>query len=162
MANATVRPISQAKISPLLFTKPPLCAWPRSASPRYEISNFARPGFESLHNLKYWQLAPYIGFGADAHSFDGERRWKNPELIGDYLDRASQPPSQPADPTEHFWVGLRLLNGIEPSAEEWRTHRQPIHRLIHQGLLERSGSLLRLTDRGVMFSNEVFEEFLPA
>jgi coproporphyrinogen III oxidase-like Fe-S oxidoreductase len=38
---------------------------------RYEISNFARPGFESLHNLKYWQLEPYAGFGADAHSFDG-------------------------------------------------------------------------------------------
>ena len=45
--------------------------------PRYEISNFARPGFESLHNLKYWTLEPYIGFGVDAHSFDGSLRWSN-------------------------------------------------------------------------------------
>ena len=130
--------------------------------PRYEISNFARPGYESLHNLKYWHLAPYIGFGADTHSFDGARRWQNPESIDDYLHRAPKPPSQPADPTEHFWVGLRLMHGIEPTAEEWRTHRTPIHRLVDQGLLERSGALLRLTDRGVLFSNEVFEEFLPA
>lgn len=55
---------------------------------RYEISNFARPGFESLHNLKYWQLAPYIGFGADAHSYDGSRRWSNPELPAEYVARA--------------------------------------------------------------------------
>ena len=49
---------------------------------RYEISNFARPGIESLHNLKYWLLEPYIGFGADAHSFDGRRRWSNVEIAG--------------------------------------------------------------------------------
>ena len=45
---------------------------------RYEISNFARPGFESRHNLKYWRREPYLGFGADAHSFDGALRWQNP------------------------------------------------------------------------------------
>ena len=45
----------------------------------YEISNFARPGFESLHNLKYWRLEPYTGFGADAHSFDGDMRRQNVE-----------------------------------------------------------------------------------
>jgi oxygen-independent coproporphyrinogen-3 oxidase len=45
--------------------------------PRYEISNFARPGFESRHNLKYWRREPYLGFGADAHSFDGSMRWQN-------------------------------------------------------------------------------------
>ena len=45
---------------------------------RYEISNFARPGFESLHNLKYWRLEPYVGFGADAHSCDDGRRRNSP------------------------------------------------------------------------------------
>lgn len=129
---------------------------------RYEISNFAEPGAESLHNLKYWQLAPYLGFGADAHSFDGTRRWQNPESIEAYLNRAPAKATEPADPTEHFWVGLRLMHGIEPSVEEWRTHRTPITRLVHQGLLEQSGPLLRLTPRGIMLSNEVFEEFLPA
>src|SRR2546425_555189 len=46
---------------------------------RYEISNFARAGFESVHNLKYWRLHPYPGFGADPHSFDGELRGQNVE-----------------------------------------------------------------------------------
>ena len=55
---------------------------------RYEISNFARPGFESIHNLKYWRLEPYIGFGADAHSFDGTLRWQNVESPADYVARA--------------------------------------------------------------------------
>ena len=54
---------------------------------RYEISNFARPGFESLHNLKYWQLEPYAGFGADAHSFDGAMRGQNIESPSDYVKR---------------------------------------------------------------------------
>ncbi len=129
---------------------------------RYEISNFARPGFASLHNLKYWQLAPYIGFGADAHSFDGASRWQNPESIEEYLARPAQRNSEPAHPSERFWVGLRLSAGIEPSAAEWRTHEARIGRLVQQGLLERSGPALRLTSRGVMLSNEVFEEFLPS
>jgi len=130
--------------------------------PRYEISNFARPGAESLHNLKYWKLHPYIGFGADAHSFDGARRWQNPESIEAYIKRGDRPATEPADATEHFWVGLRLMQGIEPSPEEWCTHQQPIGRLLQQGLLERTASTLKLTPRGVMLSNEVFEEFLPA
>ncbi len=57
---------------------------------RYEISNFARPGFESLHNLKYWQLEPYVGFGADAHSFDGAVRGQNIESPSDYVERMRQ------------------------------------------------------------------------
>src|SRR5271154_5010533 len=54
---------------------------------RYEISNFARPGYESLHNLKYWKLEPYAGFGADAHSFDGVLRGQNIESPSDYVAR---------------------------------------------------------------------------
>jgi len=130
--------------------------------PRYEISNFARPGSESLHNLKYWQLAPYLGFGADAHSFTGTQRSQNPDSVAGYLADDTAPTTEPADPTERFWVGLRLMNGIVPSLEEWRTHRGAIYRLIGQGLLEQSGPKLHLTARGVMVSNEVFEEFLPA
>ena len=54
---------------------------------RYEISNFAQPGFESAHNLKYWRLEPYLGFGADAHSFDGVTRSQNVEAAQEYVDR---------------------------------------------------------------------------
>lgn len=127
---------------------------------RYEISNFARPGLESRHNLKYWRLEPYVGFGADAHSFDGLARRQNPETVRDYLE------GRPAESTaanvaeERFFVGLRLSEGIQPKPEEWRLHEQGIHRFLDSGLLETDGVILRLTPRGVLLSNEVFQEFL--
>jgi oxygen-independent coproporphyrinogen-3 oxidase len=133
---------------------------------RYEISNFARPGYESLHNLKYWQLEPYAGFGADAHSFDGVLRAQNIESAGDYVERIGSGQSARIDATlantaqEHFFVGLRLAHGIQPRAEEWLRFEQPIQRFIAEGLLARDSSRLWLTDRGVLFSNDVFAEFL--
>ena len=170
---------------------------------RYEISNFARPGFESRHNLKYWKLEPYVGFGADAHSFDGAMRRQNPEPVEEYLAASAHPgpahpgaahpgpastgaaqpdparpsavpsdpahpgparpgPAQPADlPHERFFVGLRLMAGVRPSAEEWTRFQQPIRRFVDAGLLETGDGMLRLTSRGVLLSNEVFQEFLP-
>jgi oxygen-independent coproporphyrinogen-3 oxidase len=128
---------------------------------RYEISNFARPGFESRHNLKYWHREPYLGFGADAHSFDGESRWQNPETASDYVvqGHALQAKSL-ADPvSERFFLGLRLTEGIEPPFEPFS---DSIRRFIQDGLLEQSGPRVRLTPRGVMLSNEVFQEFIGA
>jgi oxygen-independent coproporphyrinogen III oxidase len=133
---------------------------------RYEISNFARSGHESLHNLKYWQLEPYAGFGADAHSFDGTLREQNIESPNDYIERMksglpARIDSTPANAAEErFFVGLRLTRGIQPMPEEWRRFEQPIRRFIADGLLARDGSRLWLTDRGVLFSNEVFTEFI--
>lgn len=133
---------------------------------RYEISNFARPGFESKHNLKYWQLEPYVGFGADAHSFDGASRWQNVESASDYVERwrhgqSSRAESVPANAAEErFFVGLRLMRGVEPTAAEWRRWSKPIERFTDAGLLARDGPRLKLTPRGVLLSNEVFQEFL--
>ena len=128
--------------------------------PRYEISNFAAPGHESRHNMKYWLLEPYAGFGSDAHSFDGRLRWQNPESLTEYLG-AWQPVSVERNPLEErFFVGLRLARGIRPEPREWERFGEPIHRFIAQGLLETDGDVLRLTNRGVMLSNEVFQEFL--
>ncbi len=138
----------------------------RTGIHRYEISNFARPGFESLHNLKYWRLEPYAGFGADAHAFDGAARSQNVESPSEYVDRISSGQTAGIDTTpanaaeERFFVGLRLTHGIQPLAEEWRRFEQPIARFLAEGLLERDGASLRLTDRGVLFSNEVFAEFI--
>jgi oxygen-independent coproporphyrinogen III oxidase len=128
---------------------------------RYEISNFARPGFESIHNLKYWRLEPYIGFGADAHSFDGTVRWQNVESPSEYVARAPRLEPVPANLAEEkFFVGLRLAEGIRPSPEEWRTFDAPIRRFVEEGLLEARGGTLRLSNQGVLLSNEVFQEFL--
>jgi oxygen-independent coproporphyrinogen-3 oxidase len=133
---------------------------------RYEISNFARPGYESRHNLKYWRLEPYAGFGADAHSFDGEIRRENVESPVEYvtrMERGGTPAvaSTPADPSEErFFVGLRLTGGIRPQAPEWRRFEAPIRRFLREGLLETDGESLRLTAQGVLLSNEVFQEFV--
>jgi oxygen-independent coproporphyrinogen-3 oxidase len=128
--------------------------------PRYEISNFARPGMESRHNLKYWLLEPYIGFGADAHSFDGGVRWSNPESVDEYLASGSGHAVAPASPDERFFVGLRLARGIRPEPAEWQRFREPIERFLDAGLLESDAGNLRLTSRGILLSNEVFQEFL--
>ena len=61
---------------------------------------------------------------------------------------------------EKFFVGLRLTRGIRPNREEWRRFDAPIRRFLDEGLLETRGETLRLTSRGVLLSNEVFQEFL--
>jgi oxygen-independent coproporphyrinogen-3 oxidase len=134
--------------------------------PRYEVSNFARPGFESRHNLKYWQLEPYDGFGLDAHSFDGATRTNNTDDLDTYL-RTMEEQRRPeryqvrADTEEeHFFVGLRLAGGIEPSASEWVRFGGAIERSVDAGLMKNEGGRLRLTDRGILISNDVLQEFV--
>lgn len=125
---------------------------------RYEISNFARPGAESLHNLKYWKLEEYLGFGADAHSLAGAWRWHNAESPADYVaqGQSRQNPEAADQLRERYWVGLRLREGVRDHGDFPAT----IAALLQDGLLERSGDRVRLTSRGVLLSNEVFERFL--
>jgi len=135
----------------------------RQGIERYEISNFARPGAESLHNLKYWKLEPYAAFGADAHGFDGVTRNQNAESAQDYVrlmnERGSAVVAEtPADlDSERFFVGLRLSEGIEVAERDAR-----LERFAAEGLVEIEANRVRLTRRGVLVSNEIFQEFLPA
>lgn len=130
---------------------------------RYEISNFARPGYESAHNLKYWRREPYLGFGSDAHSFDGAMRWQNVESAAEYVERWKNGKSVVAGKTaadevgEPFFLGLRLSEGIPVGVTDFRPG---VERFIKEGLLEETGGRLRLTSRGVLLSNEVFAEFV--
>ena len=130
---------------------------------RYEISNFAKPGHESRHNLKYWRREPYLGFGADAHSFDGTARWQNPETAMEYVAGFATPERIPADARGEKWfLGLRLREGVEISAanKELGEFAEVIERIVSDGLAERAGTRVRLTDRGIMISNEIFAEFV--
>jgi oxygen-independent coproporphyrinogen-3 oxidase len=127
---------------------------------RYEISNFAAAGCESKHNLKYWKLEPYVGFGLDAHSFDGERRWSNPDSMELYLSGKRESAQATDRSEEHCFVGLRLASGIEPTLFEWSRFAAPINRWVEEGLMERDGSRLRLSDHGILLSNEVLQEFI--
>ncbi len=103
---------------------------------RYEISNFARPGFESLHNMKYWQLEPYAGFGADAHCFDGTIRGQNIESPSEYVERIQSGQSARIDTSpantaeERFFVRLRLTRHPAASGRmaQVRTTHQALHR----------------------------------
>ncbi len=135
---------------------------------RYEISNFARPGSESVHNLKYWKLEPYAGFGADAHSLLDGLRGRNVEDVSEYVARwrdgrpvcVERVAANTAE--ERFFVGLRLSEGIRPDAAERARFAAPIERFVGEGLLEENDGVLRLTGRGVLLSNEVFQEFVTA
>ncbi len=133
---------------------------------RYEISNFARPGEESWHNLKYWRLEPYAGFGAGAHSFDGRVRRRNAERVAEYMARRRRGEEAWVEQAaanvgeERFFLGLRLREGIELSPDEWREFEEAVGRYASAGLLERVGKRLRLTGRGVLLSNEVLQELI--
>ena len=137
---------------------------------RYEISNFARPGSESRHNLKYWNMEPYWGFGADAHSFDGKRRWGNLTAPAEYVAawKAGSSVRAEVEPVDadrwtqdRFITGLRQMVGIQLSNAELEQFRVPLLKLQESGWLTNiDEGWLRLTPDGVMFSNEVFREFL--
>jgi oxygen-independent coproporphyrinogen III oxidase len=133
---------------------------------RYEISNFAMVGHESRHNLKYWRLEPYVGFGLDAHSFNGRERWSNADTLRAYFEQRDHGNPErheltTTDPSEeHFFVGLRLMNGITPTREEWSRFAEPIQKWTQAGMLERNGSQLRIAERGVLLSNEIFQDFI--
>ncbi len=97
---------------------------------QYEISNFALPGFESRHNRKYWQLAPYLGLGAGAHSFDGSHRWSNQIEVRNYLEQIESGTSPLADShlltveeqvEGYFFLGLRQVEGVDlaVASERW-------------------------------------------
>ena len=131
---------------------------------RYEISNFAREGFASRHNLKYWRLEPYLGFGLDAHSFDGTHRWSNTDSLENYLAQPLEHTAPTASDAseEHFFVGLRLAEGIVPAPGEWERFAKPIERWLETGMLEKDGARLRLTSAAVLLSNEIFQEFICA
>jgi oxygen-independent coproporphyrinogen-3 oxidase len=144
---------------------------------QYEISNFARPGHESRHNLKYWTRQPYLGFGVDAHSMlacpgrPGEAvRFSFPDALEDYVaDAAPRKVSINCQTAieEVFFLGLRLTRGVslECVAAEFgesavRNYSDTISECVELELLEREGELIRLTARGRLLSNEVFERFI--
>ncbi len=144
--------------------------------PRYEISNWARPGFESRHNLKYWTLAPTLGFGVAAHSFDGRRRTANTGSLTEYLRRTRSGESprvfeekKTGDShrrKEGLMLGLRLSRGVPSSSFEETFRTLPpdsasrMEDAFSAGLLVRENGRVALTRRGVLLSNELFELFL--
>src|SRR6266566_7963301 len=144
--------------------------------PQYEISNFAREGHESFHNLKYWTRQPYLGFGLDAHSMlpslNGGAESVRLATTDDYgrffvaadFKASAVSPEQALE--ESFFLGLRLNRGIdlrrlrEEFGQAANKFVATIDELVEDGLLIRTGENLRLTNRGQLLSNEVFGRFI--
>lgn len=143
---------------------------------RYEISNWARPGRASAHNVLYWSAGNYLGFGAGAHGhLDGTRYWSM-RLPRDYIDAAARGSTPEAgreelEPAaraaEALMLGLRLAGGIELNAfgRRWGSAAlarswPEIERLEADGLLERSDGWLRATSRGTFLASEIGSRLL--
>jgi putative oxygen-independent coproporphyrinogen III oxidase len=144
----------------------------RAGFHHYEISNWARPGFESRHNLKYWRREPYLGFGAGAHSFSGEQRWANAHDAAAYVAAigAGKLPVEQLEAVtresaleEELFLGLRKLDGIDVAQIE-REYGVAVEgrfeRLMSAGLVEREGSCVRLAPGKLSIANEVFVELM--
>ena len=144
---------------------------------QYEISNFARPGRESRHNLKYWQRLPYLGFGVDAHSMlpavsDPRQavRFAAPDDLNTFVAGAALAQtdvSRREALEESFFLGLRLTRGVNVKslAAEFGEGALEglsgaIVELVDDQLLQRTNDQIHLTPRGRLLSNEVFQRFL--
>lgn len=139
---------------------------------RYEISNYARPGYESVHNCGYWLRREYVGFGLGASSQLGRLRYKNTDALEDYLSgdfskQEVQVLSRDDEIEETMYLGLRLMEGVDlrkfcetfgVAAET--IYQKELSRLERQGLLLRENGFLRLTPLGIDVSNQVLAEFL--
>jgi len=139
---------------------------------QYEISNFAKPGFASHHNRKYWRREPYLGFGAGAHSFSGSQRWANAHEAAAYVHAIAAGSTaveelenisaeQALD--EELFLGLRQLEGIDLAHLE-RLYGASLESrfapLEAAGLIKRSGSVVRLAPERLSVSNEAFVELM--
>ena len=139
---------------------------------RYEISNFARTGQESQHNLIYWHYLPYYGFGSSACSYNGKQRMTNAADVESYIRGAAPTIEQLSARTslaEFMFLGLRKTEGINLSVAKERfgvdimaMFGQEIEKYINKEMLsfDQAENTLKLTKLGMKFGNEIFELFL--
>ncbi len=143
---------------------------------QYEISNVARPGRRSRHNLKYWEDGEWLGFGCGAHSTRDGVRWKNVSSTEDYVMRvaageAIETGLRRLSPDERLgdalFTGLRLADGVDLDAIErrygvdvWRKYGADLQPFVDEGCLKREGARMRLTRRGMLLAHEVMTVFV--
>ena len=132
---------------------------------RYEISNYAKPGYECRHNCSYWERTDYRGFGIGAASLLGEVRYKNSTDLKEYLKGhftyESVEPLRHRDALEEtMFLGLREMRGVAVTEEIQEVYGPVLEKLIQEEVLVRADGRVRLTDRGIDVSNMVLAEFL--
>jgi oxygen-independent coproporphyrinogen-3 oxidase len=143
---------------------------------QYEISNVARHGRESRHNVKYWTDGEWVGFGCGAHSTREGVRWKNVSSTEDYIARVLRGEPTAVDVhrlTEEqrlgdaLFTGLRLTRGVDVArvgaryaVNVWERFGDSLQPFLEEGILERQGTTLRLTRRGMLLAHEVMAVFV--
>jgi oxygen-independent coproporphyrinogen III oxidase len=143
---------------------------------QYEISNVARPGRRSRHNLKYWTDQEWLGFGCGAHSTRNGARWKNVSSTEEYVDRIARDAGTEVDVRrlsdserlgDALFTGLRLAEGVELATirqrygvDVWRRFGADLQVYVDAGLLLHDGATLRLTRRGMLLAHEVMAVFV--
>lgn len=134
----------------------------------YEISNFARPGFEAVHNSAYWRRAPYIGLGPGAHSLTGDiRSWNSQELPHRSTDgspatysRTSETLSPENIRVERIMLSLRTDKGLEAAELYSLADRAVINSLLSEGALEKQGGSIRIPESRLFTSDEIIRELI--
>ena len=133
---------------------------------KYEISNFAQPGFQCRHNINYWTAVPYLGLGPSAHSFIDRKRFHNPSNLFSYAEYLldgnpawinDYEVSKSEELKEKVFLGLRMKDGIilkNPCIIEMLGSPE------YKNLISISGNRIRLTDKGMILSNEIFARVL--
>jgi oxygen-independent coproporphyrinogen-3 oxidase len=148
----------------------------RAGYQQYEISNVARPGRASRHNLKYWTDGEWLAFGCGAHSTFGGVRWKNVSSTEEYIARVTRGAdigterrvlSTTARLEEALFTGLRLVDGVDIEAvgarygcDVWGRYRDGLQPFVDAGWLVRDGSRLRLARSGMLMANEIMAVFV--
>jgi oxygen-independent coproporphyrinogen-3 oxidase len=148
----------------------------RAGLEQYEISNVARPGKASRHNLKYWTDGEWLAFGCGAHSTRGGIRWRNVPGTEDYIQRVTSGGDPGKDRRilssgealeEALFTGLRLSDGIDLDTlgeryrtDIWARYGQALEPFLQEGWLVREGSRVRLTRQGMLMANEVMAVFV--
>lgn len=134
----------------------------------YEISNFARPGFEAVHNSAYWSRVPYIGLGPGAHSLTGDiRSWNSQELPHRSTDgspatysRTSETLSPEDIRVERIMLSLRTDKGLEAAELYSLADRAVINSLLSEGALEKQGGSIRIPESRLFTSDEIVRELI--
>ena len=137
----------------------------------YEISNFAKVGYESKHNMNCWNQKEYLGFGVAAHSYINQKRFSNVEKIEEYLQKKEPIIHEIQDlenqKKEYMLLGLRKIDGIKISSFKNKFGCNPImefknelNKLVEEELIEIDLDELKLTNKGIDLANIVWEEFV--
>lgn len=137
----------------------------------YEISNFAKPGFESKHNTDCWGQKEYIGVGLAAHSYIDKTRYSNTEKLLEYIEKNKkiihEEQDKEAEMKEFMLLGLRKIKGID--IQEFKNkfidnpiylYRDKLNKLVKNNLVEIDTNYIKLTNKGIDLANLVWEEFV--